>query len=75
MPRCINRAPRYIEKVPRTNGRKLRRIPASEMDISDLTNEIAHGPHLSGALRPDCVLARLWEPQIQEYARTRARVF
>ena len=31
--------------------------------------------HLSGALRPDCGLARLWEPQIQEYARTRARVF
>ena len=30
--------------------------------------------HLSGALRPDCGLARLWEPQIQEYARTRARV-
>jgi hypothetical protein len=22
--------------------------------------------HLSGALRPDCGLARLWEPQIQE---------
>ena len=31
--------------------------------------------HLSGALRPDCGLTRLWEPQNEEYARTRARVF